>query len=46
MVEFEIQLAGGKYLIKKYIGKKVVGLTTLSSDEMALLSKSLKEAGF
>ena len=46
MVEFEIQLAGGKYLIKKYIGKKVVGLTTLSSDEMVLLSKSLKEAGF
>jgi hypothetical protein len=45
-MSFEINLAGGKYLIKKYIGKKVVGLITLSSDEMVQLSKSLKEAGF
>jgi hypothetical protein len=45
-MSFEINLVGGKYLIKEYIDNKLIRLTTLSSDEMTQLSKSLKEAGF
>ena len=46
LMSFEINRVGGKYLIKEYIDSKLVRLTTLSSDEMTQLSKSLKEAGF